>query len=181
MSDPITLAVIGGVGYGIYKKAKDEHQTAENQAKIAEANARLQQQQMEYNERMAQREAAALEAEGAENARRMRAQAEAARSQRIAMLGSSGVAMSSGSPLAVLGEAAADEELSVYDNRYQTARQKAQLEAKAKDYAFGAQVAANNILSAKNSRPSTFSMGLNMASSAIRVGEIGAKVFSILA
>ena len=179
MSDPVTWAILGGVGYGIYKKVDEERQIAKNQAKVAEANALLQQQQMEYNQRMAEREAQALEAEGIENARRMRAAAELERSQRIAMLGKSGTAMSSGSPLAVLGAAAASEEMSIRDNKYNTARQISQLETKAKDYAFGAKVAENDIQLAKNSRPSMLSFGFNLANTTAGVVKTGASVLSI--
>lgn len=180
MADPVTWAILGGVGYGIYKKVDEQRQIAKNQAKVAEANARLQQQQMEYNQRMAEREAQALEAEGIENARRMRAAAEQARSQRIAMLGRSGTAMSSGSPLAVLGAAASAEELSIQDNKYSTARQLSQLSTKSKDYAFGAKVAANNIQSAKNSRPSSLAFGFNLAGEAVNVAKAGASILSIV-
>ena len=160
MGDPVTLTIIGIAGLaasltGGVAGALIGHDQAKNQAEVAEKNAKLQLAQMEYNQRMAEREADALAAENIENARRMRIQAEAARSQRIAMLGKSGAAMSSGSPLAVLGAAAADEELAIQDAHYSGARQVGQLRTKATDYAYGAAIAKQNALNAKAAKPTS--------------------------
>ena len=132
------------------------------QAEAAEENAKMQQAQMEYNQRMAEREAEALEAENAENARRMRQAAEAAQSQRLAMLGKSGAAMTSGSPLAILGAAAADEELAIQDSNYSGARQVGQLRTKATDYGYGAAIAKHNVGAAKAARPSSAGLGMTI-------------------
>lgn len=137
------------------------HESASEQSRIAEENAKLQQAQMEYNARMQEREAAALEAENAENARRMREAAEAARSQRLAMLGKSGAAMTSGSPLAILGAAAADEELAIRDAQYAGAREVSALRSKVTDYAYGAAIAKSNAAAARAAKPS----GLGLAAS----------------
>lgn len=147
--------------------AVEQHRQAKDQAKVQEENAKLQVAQMEYNKRMEEREAAAMEAEGAENARRMREAAEEARAQRIAMLGKSGAAMTSGSPLAILGAAAADEEMQIQDRHYNSARQAGQNYAKAADYGYGAAIGRQNILAARASRPSGTSLGLNIAGSVL--------------
>ena len=131
------------------------HEQAKQEAEIAEQNAKLQQQQMEYNKRMAEREANALEAENAENAKRQRQAAEYAQSQRLALLGKSGAAMSSGSPLAVLGAAAADEELAIQDAHYSGARQVGQLRTKATDYGYGAAIAKQNVNNIKAQKPTS--------------------------
>lgn len=167
-----TLGIIQGV-----EAHKDARQAAQN----AEDNARLQQAQMEYNQRMELREAAAIEAEGRENAKRMREAAEQARSQRIALLGKSGAAMTSGSPLAILGSAAADEEIQIMDNHYQTARSAAAHRNKATDYAYGAEIAKQNFFAARSSRPSGTSLGLNIAGSGLGAFAQGVSVYSALA
>lgn len=157
----LTAVTIGTIG------AIENHQQQEDAAKLQEENAKLQVAQMEYNKRMEEREAAAIEAEGAENARRMREAAEEARAQRIAMLGKSGAAMTSGSPLAILGAAAADEEIQIQDKHYNTSRQAAQHYAKAADYGYGAAVGKQNILAAKASRPTGLSLATNLVGAAI--------------
>lgn len=161
MAGLLTLGVILGAAGGIVGAAVD-HEQQKQQAETAERNAELQQQQMEYNQRMAEREATALEAENAENVRRMRQEAEALRSQRIAMLGKSGAAMSSGSPLAILGEAAADEELAIQDAHYSGSRQVAALRSKATDYRYGATIARSNVNAAKAAKPGIFGLAANV-------------------
>lgn len=149
-----TAGVIGAVdAYGQKKQA----------AKTAEDNALLQQKQMEYNRRMEEREAAALEAETQENARRQRLAAAELRSQQMALLGKSGAAMSSGSPLAILGKSAADEELKVQDIHYGGARSSSAHRVKATDYAFGSRIAGANAIAARYSRPSVVSLGATIA------------------
>lgn len=157
----LTAVTVGTVS------AVENYQQQKAEAQNAEENARLQMAQMEYNKRMEEREAAAVEAEGQENARRMREAAEEARAQRIAMLGKSGAAMTSGSPLAILGAAAADEEVQIRDAQYNASRQQAQHMAKAADYGYGASIAKQNILAAKASRPTTLSLVNNITGAAI--------------
>ena len=158
----IATSVTGGIIGGV-----ESHKQAKQQAKSAEENARLQQRQMEYNQRMEEREAAALEAENAENARRQRQEAERLRSAQLAALGKSGAAITSGSPLAILGQTAADEELKIQDARYAGARAAAAHRTKAADYGFGASIAAQNALAAKASKPSTMALGATI------LGEVG--------
>lgn len=160
-----TAGVIGSV---------EQHNQARQAAQNAEDNARLQQQQLEYNKRMEMQEAATIEAENQENARRQRMESESLRASQIALLGKSGAAMSSGSPLAVLGQSAADEELKIRDLRYMGARSASAHTTKATDYGFGATIAGQNAVAAKNSRPSGTALGATIAghigSGAIQAG-----------
>lgn len=164
MGLPLTLGLIGltVAAAGSIAGSVIGHNQAKAQAEAAEENARLQQQQMEYNQRMAEREAAALEAENLENAKRMRQAAEEARSQRLALLGKSGAAMTSGSPLAILGAAAADEEQGIQDAHYAASRQISAARTKAVDYGYGAAIAKHNVGAAKASRPSSAGLGMTI-------------------
>lgn len=180
MADPITWMIIGttaaAVGIGTAATggvigAVEQHNAAKQAAQNAEDNAIMQQQQMEYNKRMEEREAAAIEAENAENARRQRLEAERLRSAQMALLGKSGAAITSGSPLAILGQTAADEELKIQDIRYGGARAAAAHRSKAADYGYGAAIAGQNILAAKASQPTSTALG------AAITGEIGSGVF----
>ena len=122
----------------------------------ARANADMQAQQLEYNKRVEEREAARVESEAAENARRQREAAEELKARQRALLGKSGAAMQSGSPLAVLGQTAADEELKVQDIHYSGANQAAHHREQAKMYQYQAGVA-------RASAPSSASLGLSVA------------------
>lgn len=153
-----TIGVVGGiVSYDQQKKA----------AKSAEKNAELQLAQANYNRKVQEQETAALVAEGQENARRQREAAEYARSQRIAALGKSGAAMSSGSPLAILGAAAADEEQNIMDAHYLSARQVAASKGKEANYSWQADIARHNVAAAKNSAPDGWSLALGMTGGAL--------------
>lgn len=159
------LGIVGGiVGYEQQKQ----------QAQVAEENARIQQAQMEYNKRAAEREAAAIEAETAENARRQRAEAERAKAAQRAMLGKSGAALTSGSPLAILGETAADEEKKVMDTHYSGYRAAAAQYSKAADYGVQRDIARYNAGVARSSRPTGLSLGLNIGSSIVSAGTTAA-------
>lgn len=162
----IAAGTTGGIVGGV-----EGHNQAKQQAKTAEENARLQQQQMEYNKRMELREAAAIEAENAENVRRQREETARLKASQLAMLGKSGVAMASGSPLAVLGATAADEELKIQDAHYSASRVAAAHRTKATDYGFGSSIAGHNALAAKASRPSGASLAGNI------LGEVGSAAF----
>lgn len=150
-----------------------QHNANKQAAIDAEDNARLQQRQMEYNQRMENREAAAQEAETAENARRMREEAAKLRSAQIAALGKSGAALSAGSPLAILGETAAAQEMKVQDLHYSGARAAATHKIKAADYGFGAAIARQNAFAARKSRPSSASLALNIGSAMLEQANKG--------
>lgn len=163
----ITLLTVGVVGIaasavGQSISAEAQYEAQKEQAKIAERNAELQVQQAEYNRRVEEREAAAVAAETAENARRQRAQSKALQASQRALLGKSGALMTSGSPLAVLGATAADEEIKIQDIHYSGARSYAEHLTKAADFGFQSSIAKNNILAAKASRPSGASLAGSM-------------------
>lgn len=162
MASVIALGLAAtSIAVGVTQSVESYNEAAQA-AQNAEDNARMQQAQMEYNKRLEEREAAAIEAEGQENARRLREAAEQERSRRIAMLGKSGAAMTSGSPLAILGAAAADEEMRIQDSHYQNARQAAQHYGKAVDYGYGAAIARQNAAAARASRPSGLSLAMGI-------------------
>lgn len=178
MADPLTISLIGIGLTGIIASTTggiiggvESHNQAKQAAKTAEDNARMQQAQMEYNKRMEEREAAALETETAENARRQREEAARLRSAQLAMLGKSGAAMASGSPLAILGATAADEEIKAQDMHYTGARSAAAHRTKATDYAYGSAIAGQNIRAARASRPSSAALTGTI------LGEVGSGLF----
>jgi len=107
----------------------------------AQANAQMQEDQMNYNKRLAEREAAVQEDEAREAARRQRANDEALRARQRALLGKSGAALTSGSPLALLGETARDQELSVQDTMRTGYLQSMQSREQAKMFGYQAKVA----------------------------------------
>ena len=114
---------------------------AVEQHKQAQANADAQEAQALYNQRLQEREASRIEQANQENARRQREASEQLMARQRALLGASGVAMTAGSPLAILGQTAADEELKVQDiHAYGAAEANKSREA-AKMYGFQAGVA----------------------------------------
>ncbi len=122
----------------------------------AKANAEAQEAQARYNQMIEQNEARRVEAENAENMRRQREAAEQLKAQQRALLGASGAAMTSGSPLAILGQTAMDQERQVQDTAYAGYRQAQSHSEQAKMYDYQARVA-------RASRPSALSLGLNVA------------------
>lgn len=153
-----TIGVVGGIV---------SHDQQKKAAKNAEKNAELQLAQANYNRKVQEQETAALVAEGQENARRQREAAEYARSQRIAALGKSGVAMNSGSPLAILGAAAADEERNIMDAHYLSSRHVAASRGQEANYSWQADIARHNVAAAKNSAPDGLSLTFGMIGGAI--------------
>ena len=156
-----TTAIAGGVVGGISSIA--EHRQAQ-------ANADAQAKQAEYNKRLEEREAARVEAETAENVRRQRQQAETLKAQQRALLGKSGAAMNSGTPLAILGITAADEELRAQDAHTAGYQQADNHREAAKMYQYQAGVA-------RAQAPSGSSLALSLAGNALgtvgRVAQIG--------
>lgn len=115
--EPISLAIIttiGAVGIaasvtGGIVSSVEQHKAQKKQADIAEQNALVQQKQAAYNQRVEEREAAIAAEEARENARRQREEYQRLLSTQSALYGKSGAALSAGSPLAILGQTAADE------------------------------------------------------------------------
>ena len=145
-----TAAIVGGVVGGV--AATEQH----NQAR---ANAEMQAQQAEYNRRMEEREASRQERENLENVRRQREESEYLKAQQRALLGKSGAAMTSGSPLAVLGQTAMDEELKVQDMHYAGYQQAQNHREAAKMYQYQADVA-------RAQKPSGSSLALSLVGNA---------------
>ena len=144
-------AVAGGVVGGVASVA--EH----NQAR---ANAEMQAEQAEYNRRMEEREASRLERENEENVRRQREQSEYLKAQQRALLGKSGAAMTSGSPLAVLGATAQSEELKAQDSHYAGYLAVENHREQAKMFQYQANVA-------RAQKPSGSSLALSLAGQAV--------------
>ena len=146
----IAGSVVGGVVGGI--SAIEQH----NQAR---ANAEMQAQQAEYNKRLEEREASRIERENEENARRQREQSEYLKAQQRALLGKSGAAMDFGSPLAVLGATAQNEELKVADAQIAGYQEAQNHREAAKMYQYQAGVA-------RAQKPSGSSLALSLAGNA---------------
>lgn len=107
-------AIVGGIGMTAAAIATPIA-TAVTQAQAQEANAKGQEKQMRYNQRMEEREAEEIERETAANARRQHLASQQLMASQRAALGKSGAAMDSGSPLALLGAAAANEQIKSQD------------------------------------------------------------------
>ena len=120
------------------------------------ANLEAQAQQHEYNRRLEEREARTVEAETLENAKRQRAENDRFRSAQRAAMGKSGAALASGSPLALLGETAADQEQSVLDAQRTGYRQSQQHVESAKNHQYRANAA-------RASKRSGSQLGLELA------------------
>ncbi len=126
----------------------------------AQANSEMQAQQMEYNQRLEEREASRIEQETAENARRQREASEQLKAQQRALLGKSGAAMTSGSPLAILGQTAEDEEQKIQDVHYSGYQAAQQHRNQASMFKYQAGVA-------RAQAPSSSSLGLSIAGNAV--------------
>lgn len=133
----VTAGIVGGVASYNQQKANYAQQ---------KANAEAQAQQAEYNRRLEEREAQNHEKEAQEAARRQREEAAELRSRQIALLGKSGAALSSGSPLAVLGESAARQEMGVQDTHRSGALAYNQRMTQAQEYGYQAHVARNSVV-----------------------------------
>lgn len=151
MADPVTWAIIG-----VTVAAASSIGGSVMQHKQGKANAEMQEDQMKYNQRLQQNEARRVERVNMENVRRQRMAAAEAKAQQRAAMGKSGAAMTSGSPLAVLGQTAADEELKIQDSHYGGYMQARQHEEQAKMFGYQAKVAKAN-------KPSDLALGLNIA------------------
>lgn len=175
MADPISLGLLAWGAVAVTTGAVLGGVSAAQQHEQARANAEMQAQQAEYNKRLAEREAARTEAETAENMRRQHEAAEELKARQRAMLGHSGAAFASGSPLAVLGQTAADEELKVLDTAYAGYSSAQQHREQAKMYQYQAGVA-------RAQKPSSSSLGLNIAGQAVgavgQIAQLGASAYS---
>lgn len=119
--------------------------SASQQYDQAKANAKNQQALMDYNARQEQREARTEEAEAQEAARRQHFEDERFKSMQRAAYGKSGAAITAGSPLAVLGDTAADLELGIQDTHRSGARAYNQRMAQANSFLYQGQVARKSV------------------------------------
>lgn len=118
---------------------------ADTEYKQQKANAKSQQELLNYNARLEQREAKAIEDENNEAARRQRLENERLKSLQRASYGKSGAAMASGSPLAVLGETSGLMEVGVQDTHRTGARQYNQRMAQANSFMYQGRVARGSV------------------------------------
>ena len=133
--------------------------SAISQGEIAKANAKQQQKLFEYNARQEEREANYELEENKEQVVRQREQQEALQARQRALLGKSGAAMTSGSPLAVLGETARKMEIDTSEYLRSGYSQYSQRTSNANLYRYQASMAKNSY--------SPFSTILNASSSVI--------------
>lgn len=133
--------------------------SAVNQGEIAKANAKQQQKLFEYNARQEELEANYELEENKEQVVRQREQQEALQARQRALLGKSGAAMTSGSPLAVLGETARKMEIDTSEYLRSGYSQYSQRTSNANLYRYQASMAKNSY--------SPFSTILNASSSVV--------------
>ena len=133
--------------------------SAISQGEIAKANAKQQQKLFEYNARQEEREANYELEENKEQVIRQREQQEALQARQRALLGKSGAAMTSGSPLAVLGETARKMEIDTSEYLRSGYSQYSQRTSNANLYRYQASMAKNSY--------SPFSTILNASSSVV--------------
>lgn len=133
----VTAGIVGGVASYNQQKANYAQQ---------KANAEAQAQQAEHNRKIEEREAQVHEQEAQEQARRQREEAAELRSRQIALLGKSGAALTSGSPLAILGESAARQEMEVQDTHRSGTLTYNRRMTQAQEYGYQANVARNSVV-----------------------------------
>jgi hypothetical protein len=162
-------------GVGIAKNILD-YRYAMQQNRNQQDNARLMIQQSLFNSRMAEREAEEIDEQGRANTFRMRKAAEAAQSSVVSALGKSGAAITSGSPLAVLAEAAAREEMKIKDAQILQAQKAAAARTQAASYGYQAAIGQQNLKAIRASKPSKLSLVFGMASSTFDTIGFGKKI-----
>lgn len=153
----LELAIIGTV-LGVVGTAVSTSlgiASASAQHKQAQANAEAQAAQAAYNARIEENEAARIEAESAEEARRMHEEAEKLKSRQRALMGKSGALMDTGSPLAVLGESAADLQMQINESHRTGYIKAAAHKQQAENYLYHGRLA-------EASKPSASSLALNI-------------------
>lgn len=122
-----TAALIGSIGASVIGGAasvaggimnyNQQNQQADAQEKAFEAEQQNAQNIAEYNAKLAERQAQETEAEAAEREKRARIEGERRLATQRAFYGKSGAALSTGSPLAVLGETAVNNEMTALEVR----------------------------------------------------------------
>lgn len=142
-----------------------------NQAK---ANAKMRSQLMEYNARVEDLEANRIDTETIGNVVRSREAANTMKSSQRAMLGKSGAAISSGSPMAIMGESASMEEQAIRDIHVSGYQEAQNHRNKAEMYRYESRLA-------KAMAPSSTSLGLNIAGQWVGyAGRVGSRASSLV-
>ena len=140
------------------------------------ANAKAQEQQAQYNQKLAERDAEAIDRTTQVNALRQMRQSRQLRSMQRAQLGKSGVAIDSGSPLALAAHTAAQEQLKATDVQHEGYVQAAKRRQEAQMHAYQARVARMN-------RPSGLDLALGLGKGMLQdvrdVVDVGKAVVSI--
>lgn len=173
MADPLTWAIlgttmsvigaVGGTTAGIFGSVQNQRQM--------EANAKAQEQMFDYNRRQELIEANNVEKETqAADIRQREEQARLRASQR-ALYAKSGASMTAGSPLAVLGETAATQQIESSDLRRQGATEYNRRISAANSYAYQAQIARKSV----NRNSMWTSIGSSLAEG---IGNAGASIIS---
>ena len=141
----------------------------DEQMKQQKANLKAQEQAYEYSAKLADREAKNAEDQTNEQDARLRNQNEYIRSTQLSLYGKSGAALSGGSPLAVMAETAANQEIEVMELRRSGAIERQRYEQQAEMYRYQARAAAaqrKNIGWSTGDILGTVSSGLGMVSDA---------------
>jgi hypothetical protein len=154
MADPLTWAIIGitGVGIGATASVTSSVMAHEQQ----KANADMAADQARRNAFLEEREAKKIEQIAQENMRAQRLESQKLKARQRALLGKSGAALAAGSPLAILGQTAADEEkkaLNMANAGYEMAQQRRN---QAASYLYEGRIA-------KASAPSGLGLGISVA------------------
>lgn len=124
--DPLTLATIGAIGKGVAQAGSAALGIfgAISKARQEKANAEMRAQAEDYNAKMEENYADKIDEASQENAMRNRQKINAAQGEVAASMGKAGIALASGSPLAVMAENQVRMEIEANDqqvNEYQEA------------------------------------------------------------
>lgn len=151
--DPVTWALIGAAtaavasattgGIVAYQQYQQANEAQDYAAKAAENEAAYQQEMMDYNAKVAEQQAKDVEAEAAEVEKRKRAENERFLGMQRALYGKSGALLSAGTPLAVLGDTAANLEMEALDVRRQGQVRAMDLRSQGRMYSYQGQVAGS--------------------------------------
>lgn len=164
-----TLLAVGAItaAVGAVGSATVGTMSAIQQHKQAKANAEMQEQEALRNAKVEQNAAAATEAQMQENARRQQEYNSYERGAQYAAFGKAGVGMASGSPLALLGATAAEEQRKVNDSMMTGYSQAQQHVNAATNLKYQAGVA-------RASKPSKATQGWQIAGQGIKmIGDLG--------
>lgn len=157
-------AIAGGV-----MNYNQQNAQADAQKKAFEAGKLNDIQLAEYNANLAERQANEVDIDTAEREKRLRTEGERNISFQRALLGKSGAALYSGSPLAVLGHAAANNEMTVLDARREGNIRAENIRSQGQIYGYQGRVAGSQSFY-KPSYAGSLLQGFGSAASAIGSG-----------